>query len=405
MWRGILIGLCLGTVVHAARVRLGVERFLELYRDSLRGRTLAVLTHAAARLPDGRLSVELLRENFRVAAIWVPEHGFWGAAAAGTPVPDDTLMGIPVYSLYGPRRRPTEELLRKIDAVVVDLQDVGIRPYTYVSTLVMVMDACAQQGIPVYVLDRPNPLGGTVVEGAVLDTLLRSFVGMLPIPYRYGCTLGELAAMLNGEGWLSRSERGSVRRCSLRIVSLQGWRRAMVWEETGLPWFPPSPNIPTPTAARAALITGVFGELGMWSVGIGTTTPFQVLGAPDFPAETLAGRLRKALDRLGVRVGIARFVPQHGRFAQQLCQGILLVPEARHDGRFFAAFVEIAEVLRHMLRISCRELSSQTQTMLARVLGQWGFVEAFCGDGSLRPWLTAGVEAFLRARERYLLYR
>jgi len=314
-------------------------------------------------------------------------------------------MGLPVYSLYGPRRRPSEELFRGIDAVVVDLQDVGIRPYTYVSTLALVMDACAQRGVPVYVLDRPNPLGGTVVEGAVLDTVLRSFVGMLPIPYRHGCTLGELAAMLNGEGWLSRSGEGVLHRCSLTVVPMRGWRRAMVWEETGLPWFPPSPNIPSPTAARAAVITGALGEMGLWSVGISTTTPFQLLGAPDFPAETLAERLRGVLRALGVRVGVTQFVPRHGRFAQQLCRGIFLVPEMRHDGRLFAAFIEVAEALRHLFPAICRELSPASRTMLERVLGRREFVESLCRAGDLQPWLTAGVEAFQLRRERYLLYR
>mgnify|MGYP001773322610 CR=1 FL=1 len=400
-WTVACVAGLLGTAAQAARVQLGVERFVELYRDSLRSRSLAVLTHAAARLPDGRLSLELLRQYFRIVAVWAPEHGFWGTAAAGSPVPDDTLMGLPLYSLYGPRRRPSERLLRGVDAVVVELQDVGIRPYTYVSTLAVVMEACAQSGIPLYVLDRPNPLGGSIVEGAVLDTAFRSFVGMLPIPYRHGCTLGELAVMLNAEGWLPAV---AGRRCSLTVVPMRGWRRTMTWEETGLPWFPPSPNLPTPTAVRAAVITGVLGEMGLWSIGIGTPTPFQLLGAPEFPAEVLAERLRGVLSRLGVRVGVTHFVPLYGRYAKQLCRGIFFVPEARHDVPLFAAFLHLAEALQDVLPGFCREMAPNSWTMLQTVLGSRAFAEALCRGETLGAWLSIGVESFRQRRQGYLLY-
>ncbi|MCS7169574.1 MAG: DUF1343 domain-containing protein [Candidatus Kapabacteria bacterium] len=400
----MLLGCLVLVVTGHASLRLGVERFVETYQDSLRGRRVAVLTHAAARLPDGRLSLELLIASFRVVAIWTPEHGFWGVTPAGLPVPDDTVWGIPSYSLYGARRRPSMQLLQGVEAVVVDVQDVGFRPYTYLSTLYAVMDACADQGIPVYVLDRPNPLGGTVVEGAVLDTALRSFVGVLPIPYRHGCTIGELARMLNEAGWLPRSPTGAIRRCSLVIVPMQGWKRTMVWEETGLPWFPPSPNISTPTAARAAVITGAIGEMGLWSIGIGTPTPFQFLGAPGFPAERFAKALRTVLLPLGVRIGVARFLPQQGRHARQVCDGIFLVPEARHDARFFAAFVAIATQLRQMAPGFCHQIGPQAWDMLQKVLGHRAFAEALCSAESLRPWLEHGIDAFQLLRQRYLLY-
>lgn len=393
----------LGAAAWAAPLRLGVERFVEQYQASLQGKRIAVLTHAAARLPDGRLSLELLCQRFHVVAIWAPEHGFWGNAPAGQPVADDTLFGLPVYSLYGPRRRPTAELLAGIDAVVVELQDVGLRPYTYVSTLFLVMDACAERGIPVYVLDRPNPLGGRTVEGAILDTAVRSFVGMLPIPYRHGCTIGEIAQMLNGEGWLPRGRDGSLRRCSLVVVAMQGWRRAMVWEETGLPWFPPSPNMATPTAVRAALMTGVLGEMGLWSIGIGTATPFQLLGAPDFPSEELAERLRAVLLPLGVRVGAVRFVPTSGPYARRECRGLFLAPES--EGRFFAACLVLLEAVRSvMVGGICERLSPQARQMVPKVLGSQAFVRALCQGEPLEPFLERGLQEFQRLRQRYALY-
>jgi len=402
---GAIGAAIVGTVVgYSSTVRLGVESFVELYRDSLQGKRLALLTHAAARLPDGRLSLEVLKENFRIVAVWAPEHGFWGTFPAGESVPDEQIAGIPVFSLYGARRRPPAELFRAVDAVVVELQDIGIRPYTYLSTLVMVMAACAEFGVPVYVLDRPNPLGGTTVEGAVLDTALRSFVGMLPIPYRHGCTFGELARMANEQGWLPPSSDGRVGRCSLTVVPLRGWRRTMVWEETGLPWFPPSPNIPTPTAARAAGITGIFGEMGLWYIGIGGTTPFQILGAPQFPAERIAAELRSVLLSLGVRVGAIRFVPRTGQYARQECEGLFFYPEARHDARFFEAFTVIAPIVLRSIPDRCQRVNAQRWEMVQKVVGDREFALALCRGEGLAPWVNRGVEEFQKIRQRYLLY-
>lgn len=405
MWWRLVLGLVAGGLSNSRELQLGVERFVHLYGEALRGQRLAVVTHAAARLPDGRLSVELLREYFHVVAIWAPEHGFWGTVPAGMSVPDDSVAGLPVLSLYGLRRQPTAELFQGVDAVVIELQDIGIRPYTYLSTLLTVMAACAERGIPVYVLDRPNPLGGTVVEGAVLDTAVRSFVGMVPIPYRHGCTLGELAHMANEEGWLSPTPGGIPRRCSLTVVPLQGWKRTMVWEETGLPWFPPSPNIPTPTAARAAVITGVFGEMGLWNLGVGGPTPFQLLGDPHLPAEAMVEQLRDTLRRLGVCIGATRFVPSSGPHARQECRGVFFVPEARHDVRLFEAFTVVAAALRQFNPGLCQRLGPRRQDMVQKVLGSATFAQALCRGEPLTLWKQRGMEEFLVKRQRYVLYR
>ncbi|MEN3026710.1 MAG: DUF1343 domain-containing protein [Chlorobiota bacterium] len=408
MARGLLVGIALwGAIIGWAApvVELGVERFVASHAERLRGKGVAVLTHAAARLPDGRLSLELLVQHFRVVAVWAPEHGFWGTVPAGVPVQDDTILGLPVYSLYGARRRPSAELFRGVEGVIVDLQDVGIRPFTYLSTLVLVMDACAERGVPVYVLDRPNPLGGIVVEGAVLDTAYRSFVGMLPIPYRHGCTLGELARMLNAEGWLPSSSHGTPRRCSLEVVPLRGWRRQMVWEDTGLPWFPPSPNVPTPTAARAMLLTGILGEMGLWSVGIGTATPFQWLGAPGFPAGAVVERVRQRMAELGVVVGTGRFVPSAGPYARQECHGIFFAPRPSAEARFLEAFVVLLEALWQQSPQLCQQLTPKAQDMLRKVLGSEAALRALCRGESLREWLEKGLGEFQRLRQRYSLYQ
>jgi uncharacterized protein YbbC (DUF1343 family) len=402
MLPALVVSLCIGAQGTARPLELGVDRFLRLYADSLAGKRIAVLTHAAAHTSSGELSAQALRSRFHVVAFWAPEHGFWGAAPAGAPVPDTTFEGVPVYSLYGPRRRPPEQWFDSIDAVVVDLQDAGFRAYTYISTLYWVLDACAAAGKPVYVLDRPNPLGGVMVEGAVLDTALRSFVGIAPIPYVHGCTIGELAQLFVAEGWLPRAPNGRPRRPRLTVVPMQGWRRSMLWEDTGLHWTPPSPNLPTPVAARAAVVTGILGELGLYSVGIGTDAPFQYLGAPEFPAESLLAAQQR-LAAVGIEIRPAEFIPTGGRFAGQRCRGIFLQPTSSR-AQLFAAFLELAQLLHRLRPDWCSRLSSSARQMLPKVLGQRQFFEDLCNGASLERWHLHGVVEFLAKRERVLLY-
>lgn len=402
MLPALVVSLCIGAQGMARPLELGVDRFLRLYADSLAGKRIAVLTHAAARTSSGELSAQALRSRFHVVAFWAPEHGFRGAAPAGAPVPDTTFEGVPVYSLYGPRRRPPEQWFDSIDAVVVDLQDAGFRAYTYISTLYWVLDACAAAGKPVYVLDRPNPLGGVMVEGAVLDTALRSFVGIAPIPYVHGCTIGELAQLFVAGGWLPRAPDGRPRRPRLTVVPMQGWRRSMLWEDTGLHWTPPSPNLPTPVAARAAVVTGILGELGLYSVGIGTDAPFQYLGAPEFPAESLLAAQQR-LAAVGIEIRPAEFIPTRGRFAGQRCRGIFLQPTSSR-AQLFAAFLELAQLLHRLRPDWCSRLSSSARQMLPKVLGQRQFFEDLCNGASLERWHLHGVAEFLAKRERVLLY-
>ncbi len=402
MLPALVVSLCIGAQGMARPLELGVDRFLRLYADSLAGKRIAVLTHAAARTSSGELSAQALRSRFHVVAFWAPEHGFRGAAPAGAPVPDTTFEGVPVYSLYGPRRRPPEQWFDSIDAVVVDLQDAGFRAYTYISTLYWVLDACAAAGKPVYVLDRPNPLGGVMVEGAVLDTALRSFVGIAPIPYVHGCTIGELAQLFVAEGWLPRAPDGRPRHPRLTVVPMQGWRRSMLWEDTGLHWTPPSPNLPTPVAARAAVVTGILGELGLYSVGIGTDAPFQYLGAPEFPAESLLAAQQR-LAAVGIEIRPAEFIPTRGRFAGQRCRGIFLQPTSSR-AQLFAAFLELAQLLHRLRPDWCSRLSSSARQMLPKVLGQRQFFEDLCNGASLERWHLHGVAEFLAKRERVLLY-
>ncbi|MGC8864347.1 MAG: exo-beta-N-acetylmuramidase NamZ family protein [Bacteroidales bacterium] len=235
-------------------------------------RSIGVVAHAASKVGKQHLVDTLLKAGLNVKVVFAPEHGFRGHVEAGMNVSDerDATSGLPIVSLYGKNKKPTPEQMRELDAMVFDLQDVGVRFYTYVSTLHYVMEACAETGIPLYLLDRPNP-NGDYFDGPILEPAFRSFVGMHPIPVVYGMTLGELALMINGEGWL-----GQGKKCDLTVIPMEGYRHDLIIE---LP-IKPSPNLPNLQSIRL-YPSLCFFEATPISVGRGTDWPFQVIGAPN----------------------------------------------------------------------------------------------------------------------------
>jgi uncharacterized protein YbbC (DUF1343 family) len=296
------------------RVEPGLEVLVRRVGALLRGRRVGLVAHQAS--VDGRLehAAILLGDlrGVRLTRLFAPEHGLWGAAQDHAPVRPsiDPVTRLPVSSLYGARREPSAAMLRGLDALVVDLQDVGARYYTFVWTMALVLRASARASLPVVVLDRPNPLGGAV-EGNVPDPAFASFVGLYPLPARHGMTIGELAGYLDAEHGLG---------CDLTVVPMRGWRRTMAWEDTGLPWVAPSPNMPTPDTARvypgACLIEGT-----NLSEGRGTTRPFEWVGAPFLDAHRYAAAL-EAHRLPGVRFRPARFTPTFHKWAGRLCGGV-----------------------------------------------------------------------------------
>ena len=299
------------------RVETGLEVLVHRRARLLRGRRFGLLAHQAS--VDHRLThaTELLADlgGARLARLLAPEHGFWGAPQDHAHVRStrDPASKLPVLSLYGARRTPTPAMLRGLDALVVDLQDVGARYYTFAWSMVLAMRACARAGVAVVVLDRPNPLGGVHVEGNVPDPAFASFVGLFPLPARHALTIGELAVHVNGEHAIG---------CDLTVVPMRGWRRAMSWEDTELPWVPPSPNMPTPDTARV-YPGGCLIEGTNLSEGRGTTRPFEWIGAPYLDAHRYASALSD-LDLPGVRFRPARFVPTFHKWAGKTCEGVQL---------------------------------------------------------------------------------
>ncbi len=262
-----------------AAVRTGIDVLVASEFKQLDGKRVGLITNPTGITHDLRSTVDVLHQaaNVELVALFGPEHGVRGEAHAGAAVEDsrDATTGVPTYSLYGKNRKPTAEMLEGIDTLVFDIQDIGSRSYTYISTMAVAMEAAAEHGRSIVVLDRPNPLTGTRVEGRVLDFKYKSFVGYLPIPYVHGMTVGELAHMINGEGWL---EGGGT--CDLQVIPMTGWKRAMWFDETGLTWVPTSPHVPRSDSALYYAATGIMGELHVISEGVGYTLPFELAGAP-----------------------------------------------------------------------------------------------------------------------------
>lgn len=272
------------------RIKTGIEVLKEQNFKCLEGKRVGLITNPTG--VDNHLisTIDILHEapNVNLVALYGPEHGVRGDVHAGDKVDNanDSSTGLPVYSLYGKTRKPTPEMLKDIDVLVYDIQDIGCRSFTYISTMGVAMEAAAENNKEFIVLDRPNPIGGLKIEGNVVEDGYISFVSQFKIPYLYGLTCGELALMLNGEQMLSKP-------CNLHVVKMKGWKRKMDYVQTGLQWIPSSPHIPHPHSAFFYPVSGLLGELGYMSIGVGYTIPFQMFAAPWVEAEKLADNLNR----------------------------------------------------------------------------------------------------------------
>lgn len=302
-------------------IQLGVERlFSKEYEGLLRYEKVAIVTNHTAIDSCGNSTIDLFRQNrerlqFEIVAYFAPEHGLKGSKHAGKNVSHEVGKdGVPIYSLHGETRRPTKEMLKGVTLIVYDIQDIGSRSYTFTSTLFYVMEEAALAKIPIWVLDRPNPLGA-VVDGPILEDKWRSFVGYINVPYCHGLTVGELAQYFNGEYHIG---------CRLKVIPMLGWKRWMTFRDTGLTWIPTSPQVPDADTPFFYPTTGILGELNVVNIGVGYTLPFKVVGAPWIDADLFAKRLNE--QKLpGVRFHPFHYIPFFGGFAKQNCEGVLIV--------------------------------------------------------------------------------
>lgn len=290
----VLLGLLaflfsFGVKAQKVRVKTGIEVLKEQHFKCLEGKRVGLITNPTGVDNELKSTIDILHEapNVHLVALYGPEHGVRGNAHAGDKVSNgiDSVTGLPVYSLYGATRKPTAEMLKDVDVLVYDIQDIGCRSYTYISTLGNAMEAAVKYNKELIVLDRPNPLGGEKIEGNITDDDCISFVSQFKIPYVYGLTPGELALLLNGERMLTNKP------CNLKVIKMKGWKRRMTYDQTGLQWVPASPHIPQTCSALFYPVSGIVGELDDLSIGVGYTIPFQLFGAQWINAKDLATNL------------------------------------------------------------------------------------------------------------------
>jgi uncharacterized protein YbbC (DUF1343 family) len=375
------------------RVKTGIDALEEQNFAALRGKRVGLITNQTGVDSKGRRTIDVLAhaEGVKLVAIFSPEHGIAGKAEnTGIANATDQATGLPVYSLYGETRRPTGEMLANVDALVFDIQDAGARFYTYITTMGYAMEEAAKRHVAFFVLDRPNPLGGEVIEGPMLDRGRLSFVGYFPMPVRYAMTMGELAQMFNAENKIG---------ADLHVIAMEDWHRSEVFADTGLQWIPPSPNLRT--LDETFLYPGIEPlQGGGVSVGRGTDTPFELFGAPWMVAADVAAELnRRAIP--GVRFATTLFTPSDGLYRDQYCQGVSMTIEDRASFRSMRMGIEIADTLH---RIYPKQFQLEKMMFL---LGSQSTLDRLSrGDSPkdiVEGW-APDLDKFGAMRQKYLLY-
>ncbi len=404
----MLAMLCLSVVLAASggQVKLGNEVLAQSGFRALRGKRVGLITNPSGVNRRLDSTINLLKEapGVHLVALFGPEHGVYGDVPAGDHVESrtDARTGLPVHSLYGATRKPTAAMLKGLDALVYDLQDTGCRSYTYISTMGVAMEACGEAGIEFVVLDRPNPLGGERIEGPLLQEKFRSFVSQWDVPYVYGMTCGELARMINGEGWIKTP-------CKLTVVPMKGWKRKMTWQDTGLPWVPTSPHVPNGESPMFQVATGMLGEIGGVSIGIGYTLPFQCIAAPELDPHELAAILN-GYGVPGVRFKAVTYKPYYAAFKDQVVGGVQLYFTEPAQAPLTAINFYALEALK---RLANRDLFADA----VKAGKSFSMFDKVNGTDATRKALQAGVAAseiikdwepgersFRLKRKPYLLY-
>ena len=412
MKRSLLFSLlfCLALIssAHAQKIRIktGIEELKDERFRRLEGKRVGLITNPTGVDNHLKSTIDILHEapNVRLVALYGPEHGVRGNAHAGDTIGGsiDPATGLPVYSLYGKTHKPTRDMLRDIDVLVYDIQDIGCRSFTYISTMGLAMQAAAEAGIDFIVLDRPNPLGGERVEGCVVEDGYTSFVSQYPIPYVYGLTCGELARLLNEEGMIGA-------RCRLHVVKMRGWRRRMDYAATGLPWVLPSPHIPHAETALFYPATGILGELGTLSIGVGYTLPFQLFAAPWIDAAQLARRMN-ALRVPGVSFRPIYLKPFYATCKGEFIQGVQVhLTDARRAALSELQFLAMQELATLYPSHNPLQMADSVRLrMFDKVCGspeiRRRFSRRFRWD-DVRDYWMKDADAFRRLSRKYYLYK
>ena len=383
------------------RVKLGYEVLLEQQLDMIRGKRVGLVANQSSVNHNLVHIIDALRAfDVNIVALFGPEHGVRGDVPAGKEVPSgtDPATGIPIYSLFGPTKKPTPEMLHGIDVMLFDIQDIGCRFYTFIYTMSYVIQACGQSGIPFIVLDRPNPITGSAVEGNIPEKGFASFVGLHPIPIRHGMTAGELAIFFNDQSGFA---------ADVRVVMCTGWRRSFWFDETDLHWVLPSPNMPTLDTAAIYPGTCLFEGTNV-SEGRGTTKPFELIGAPWVDAYALAERLND-VTLPGVRFRPVFFVPTASKYVHQQCGGVQIHLTDRSSVQPVLVGLHVLKTLHDMYPEMFQFLGAgQTEKPFFDLLAGTDkirlSIESDKGLGEISNSWNDDLGRFIELRKRYLLY-
>jgi uncharacterized protein YbbC (DUF1343 family) len=390
-------------------VETGLETLVKSNFEILKGKRVGLITNPTGVDRNLRSTTDILfnAPGVNLVALYGPEHGVRGDFSAGEIVGTtiDPATKLPVYSLYGKTRKPTPDMLKDIDVLVYDIQDIGSRSYTYISTLGLAMEAAAENNIEFVVLDRPNPLGGIRMEGTLTRPGFISFVSQFPIPYIHGLTVGELAVYLNEEGLLKNKVK-----CRLSVIKMKGWKRSFYFRDTGLPWVPSSPHIPEISSTVFYPATGIIGELGVVSIGVGYTLPFQLMAADWINADSLAGNLN-ALKLSGVIFRPVHFKPYYSVLQGTDLHGVQIhIPDpATVENLSLIQFYILQEAHKLWPGKNIFDLCEKSRLdMFDKVCGtdnvRLEFLKSFSVASITRLW-SDGIHEFRIRAEKYFLYR
>ncbi|MCC8112946.1 MAG: DUF1343 domain-containing protein [Bacteroidales bacterium] len=400
--------LCLGISGALAQVKPGIEVLRDNDFAALKGKRVGLITNPTGVDNSLKSTIDILHEtpDVELVALFAPEHGVRGDVHAGDKVDNfvDPATGVPVYSIYGKTRKPTPEMLKDVDVLVYDIQDNGCRSFTFISSMGLAMEACAELGKEFMVLDRPNPIGGNKVEGSLTEDDCISFVSQFPIPYLYGLTPGELAQYLNEEGLLSGGKK-----VNLSVVPMEGWKREMDFDQTGMPWVLPSPHIPTAETSLYYPATGIMGELNYMNIGVGYTMPFKLFCAEWVKAPELADALN-ALDIPGVKFRPIYITPFYGFGKGQNLQGVELYITDKDKAplsliQFYVA-QEIAKLYPDHKMIDTAD--PDRFSMFDKVVGSKSIRQNFAKRNQvddIKDFWNKDADAFKAKSSKYYLYK
>jgi uncharacterized protein YbbC (DUF1343 family) len=381
------------TSARAGRVQTGIDVLEAQKFATLRGKRIGIITNHTGLDAQGKSTIDLLThaQGVQVVALFSPEHGLAGRLDEKVTSGKDPATGLPVHSLYGENRRPTDEMLQGVDALVFDIQDAGVRFYTYTATMGYCMEEAAKRHIAFYVLDRPNPIGGEIVEGPMLDADKTSFVAYYPLPVRYGLTIGELAQLFNTENHLN---------VDLHVIAMKNWHRNYFFESTGVRWVPPSPNLRTLKGAVTYAGLEILQNAGV-SVGRGTETPFEQFGAPWMEGDKVAAALNSA-QLPGLKFVAQSFIPVSGLYMGRRCGGVSIRIGERGAIRVMRLGIEIAALLEKMYPEEFEV--EKTITLLGNAETVQKLKDGVPAAEIVKSWQSLLAE-FEPTRRRYFLYK